>query len=237
MDMLCLMFDCDQRGVLATAGVPWTDEEIAGAVRGDKTQNLADVQELLAKGVAKRDKRGAIYSGRMVRDEAERQNTKERVRVHRAKRNTDVTPVVTEVKRPCTNSDSECNSEVEVRFDLEAFDPEDVLRGIQNAHPRPEDTDTCRQYILEAIERRVKKAQCSRQVAAEWLLARTEQYRLATDNWEQKQFITKATRWFQTHQYEEDPQFWERKKGNGEDFRSKIDRAVRQMADQDAGAD
>ena len=73
MDMLCLMFHCEERGILATNRVPWSLDEIAAAVRGPKDTNLADIQELLAKGVASRRSDGAIFSRRMVRDERDRQ--------------------------------------------------------------------------------------------------------------------------------------------------------------------
>jgi hypothetical protein len=85
MDMLCLLFECPVRGVFVDAGGrPWGDEEIAAAIGGDMSSNLECMQELLAKGVAQRDARGAIFSRRMVRDEQERQAAKERKRKQRA---------------------------------------------------------------------------------------------------------------------------------------------------------
>ncbi len=72
MDMLCLMFDSTTRGTLETAGKAWTDDEIARAVHGDHTEVLEGIAELLEKGVAHRDGSGAIYSRRMLRDEAVR---------------------------------------------------------------------------------------------------------------------------------------------------------------------
>jgi hypothetical protein len=67
MDMLCLMFE--RRGVLSTGRTPWTDQEIAEALRGDTAANLECIHELLKKGVAHRNSSGAIFSGRLVRDE------------------------------------------------------------------------------------------------------------------------------------------------------------------------
>ena len=69
MDMLCLMFDCDERGVLATAGIAWSDDDVACAIGGDKSDTLLRIMELLDKGVAKRNANGAILSARVVRDE------------------------------------------------------------------------------------------------------------------------------------------------------------------------
>jgi hypothetical protein len=73
IDMLCLMFECDTRGVLSAGGVPWSDQEIAAAIGGDIAGGLSCIDELLRLGVAHRTESGAIYSRRMVRDEELRQ--------------------------------------------------------------------------------------------------------------------------------------------------------------------
>jgi len=72
IDMLCLMHQSEERGVLVTAGKPWSDGDIAAALGGDPNVTLVCLHELLDKGVARRDKREAVYSGRMVRDESKR---------------------------------------------------------------------------------------------------------------------------------------------------------------------
>jgi hypothetical protein len=72
IDMLCLMHECEDYGVLASADVPWSDHEIAGAIGGDISENLACISELLRKGVATRNHLGAIFSKRMARDENKR---------------------------------------------------------------------------------------------------------------------------------------------------------------------
>jgi hypothetical protein len=85
MDMLCLLFECPDRGMFVDAGGrPWGDEDIAAAIGGDIRSNLECIAELLAKGVAQRNARGAIFSRRMVRDEQERQAAKERKRKQRS---------------------------------------------------------------------------------------------------------------------------------------------------------
>lgn len=68
--MLCLMHECEERGVLATAGKAWSDEEIASVIGGDREATLNSVRELVEKQVARRRGAGAIYSARMTRDEA-----------------------------------------------------------------------------------------------------------------------------------------------------------------------
>lgn len=69
IDMLCLMFECDPRGVLATGGNAWGDDEIASVISGQTAEVLSCIQELLTKEVASRNGAGAIFSRRMVRDE------------------------------------------------------------------------------------------------------------------------------------------------------------------------
>lgn len=71
--MLCLMFECEVRGVLATDGVAWSDREIAATIPGETSQILSCIDELLRKGVAHRNGEGAIHNRRMVHDENIRQ--------------------------------------------------------------------------------------------------------------------------------------------------------------------
>lgn len=78
IDMLCLMFECEERGVLSAGGEPWTDQEVIGAITGDQTTTLLCVTELLSKGVAHRNQSGAIFSKRMVRDEQSRGSNRKR---------------------------------------------------------------------------------------------------------------------------------------------------------------
>jgi hypothetical protein len=72
MDLLCLMFESEERGVLSSSQRAWSDEEITLAVGGDYAVVLACVQELTLKGVANRQSNGALYSKRLVRDEHKR---------------------------------------------------------------------------------------------------------------------------------------------------------------------
>jgi hypothetical protein len=88
IDMLCLMFECSDRGVLASGGNPWSREDVAAAVGGNGDVTLRCIDELVAKGVAKVRDDGAIYSARMVKDEVERGKTRERVQNHREKQKT-----------------------------------------------------------------------------------------------------------------------------------------------------
>jgi hypothetical protein len=69
IEILCLAFECEKRGVLKTGNKPWSVEEIAHAMGGDKIENISAIEELLTLKVLKKDKKSAIFSARMVRDE------------------------------------------------------------------------------------------------------------------------------------------------------------------------
>lgn len=73
MDVLCLMFECDERGVLISNGLIWDLLKLSRVVRGDSTANLAVLRELEGAGVLHRRKDGAYCSARLVRDERLRQ--------------------------------------------------------------------------------------------------------------------------------------------------------------------
>jgi len=72
IDILCLMFESEERGVLISQGHAWSDDDIALAIGGDLTATKQLIYELTLKGVANRDARGALTCRRMVRDEHKR---------------------------------------------------------------------------------------------------------------------------------------------------------------------
>lgn len=73
MDLLCLMFESGERGVLASSGVPWNDDEIINAAGGDAIGTAHELAELVRKGVLSRRTDGALFSRRLVREETIRQ--------------------------------------------------------------------------------------------------------------------------------------------------------------------
>lgn len=85
VDMLCLMFECERRGVLATGSSPWSLEEVVAAVGGNADVTRCCIDELVTKRVCAIDETGAYYSKRMVRDEETRQHGKDRQTRHRKK--------------------------------------------------------------------------------------------------------------------------------------------------------
>ncbi len=74
IDVLCLMFECEPRGLLTTNGKPWSVEEVSKILAGASALLEVSLRELIDKGVCDLDPdTGAIMSRRMVRDEALRQ--------------------------------------------------------------------------------------------------------------------------------------------------------------------
>ena len=69
IEIMCLAFECEKRGVLKTGGVAWTIHEISMAIGGDCEINKSAIQELLDKKILKKDRKGAIFSLRMCKDE------------------------------------------------------------------------------------------------------------------------------------------------------------------------
>lgn len=69
-DILCIMHESEERGVLLLAGKPIPDDALARMLNLDNQTCNQTVSTLLTYGVAsRRDSDGAIYSRRMVRDE------------------------------------------------------------------------------------------------------------------------------------------------------------------------
>lgn len=69
IDLLCLMWDCEERGKLASGGTPWTAEDISIAIRGPDAVITNALAELVAKNVIRQDDKGCYYNSRMVKDE------------------------------------------------------------------------------------------------------------------------------------------------------------------------
>lgn len=115
--ILCLMFEAEVKGVLATHGIAWSDDEIAFSIGGDLKETKRCVTALVTKGVASRIESGALINRRMYREYLERLATKERVSDWRAKRSGDE-PVTVDV----TAEKQFCNENVPVRARAETED-------------------------------------------------------------------------------------------------------------------
>ena len=208
IDMLCFMWECEERGVLATSGQAWGDEEIARAVGGDQRETLALIAELVAKGVVSRRASGAIYSRRMVRDEEERRKTAARVRNHRASNgcNADVTPDVTLMKRSCTVSD------VDIDIDSKgSIHPPDIPVG-----------NSERKIAADALElyglypRKVGKAVAIKAIRKALVAVGVDELREAVAAYAQARagedpdFTPHPATWFNGRRWEDDRSTWKR---------------------------
>jgi len=115
IELLCLMWENVPRGILETNGVPWTEKEILDSVSSPESlrKKRRTLAVLLLNSALTRAENGAIYSRRMVRDEAKRAAGRQRLATFRAKQTqpvkADVTPVVTHVKRLSSFSVSSSN--------------------------------------------------------------------------------------------------------------------------------
>ena len=96
IDLLCLMFECPERGVLAGAGGPWTDDEIVRCLGGQSGDTLGTLQEVVRYGVFSRRDDGALVSRRMVKDETQRKAWAEKKRNQRG-----VSPLSHDCPRTC----------------------------------------------------------------------------------------------------------------------------------------
>jgi hypothetical protein len=121
MDLLCLMFECEERGVLSAGGKPLSDQQVAAAVSGDTSANLLALSELLRMGVARRNGSGAIFNKRMVLDEQERQRWR-KSKVESRKSPEIVPGNVPAMSRPSSSSLSPSNSSTDSKAIAPGFD-------------------------------------------------------------------------------------------------------------------
>jgi len=104
------------------------------------------------------------------------------------------------------------------------FDGEELVRKIQNAHPRFEQGQANAVAIFDAIQGITREKGMSDQVAAEYLYERTKLYRDCTANWPDKRMVTGSTRWFREGQFKQDESLW-RAQNEGSATTSKRDAA------------
>lgn len=172
IDMLCLMFECDQRGVLATAGSVWSDEEIARAVGGEFALTLACVTAVVAKGVAGRNSFGAVYSRRMVRDEENRKANAGRQDRFRKK-----------IGLSNGHSNAPNNAHVTPMSEEEdEGEDEDPGKGMQGEGGSGCDIDPPRGWPTTEAEAKARAGHVDPNVAVKaWMLARTRGWRDSKD--------------------------------------------------------
>lgn len=213
MDLLCLLFECPVRGVFVDAsGKPWSDEEIAEAIGGDIGANLGYIAELVSKGVAQRDTRGAIFSRRMVRDEQNRRSATERKRKERSS-HTRVTPM--------SVNEDEIGRQSKLFVEVKEFEEEkkmivnlsSVVDEVGHLYPANSHLKgrSLSQPQQDAIAEAIAKD------GPDIVLAGTKTFADKVENWPSTdlRFIPNPVKFYTEGQYLKKPEFWERRKENG----------------------
>jgi hypothetical protein len=213
MDLLCLLFECPVRGVFVDAsGKPWSDEEIAEAIGGDIGANLGYIAELVSKGVAQRDTRGAIFSRRMVRDEQNRRSATERKRKERSG-HTRVTPM----------SVNEDEVERQSKLFVEAKEFEEEKKTIDNLSSVVDQVGhlyPANGHLKGRPLPQVQKDAIAEAIAKDGMglvLCGTRSFADKVVNWPPTdlRFIPNPVKFYAEGQYLKKPEFWERRKENG----------------------
>ena len=213
MDLLCLLFECPVRGVFVDAsGKPWSDEEIAEAIGGDIGANLGHIAELVSKGVAQRDTRGAIFSRRMVRDEQNRRSATERKRKERSS-HTRVTPM--------SVNEDEIGRQSKLFVEVKEFEEEkkmiDNLSSVVNevGHLYPANSHLMGRSLPQPQQDAI--AEAIAKDGQDLVLAGTKTFADKVENWPSTdlRFIPNPVKFYSEGQYLKKPEFWERRKENG----------------------
>jgi len=209
MDMLCLLFECPSRGVFVDAsGKPWSEQEIAEAIGGDIGANLGYIAELVSKGVAQRDSRGAIFSRRMVRDEHNRRSATERKRKERASHKR-VTPM-------SVNESEDEEEKQKTLFKEETQITSDIKLAVDEiGHLHPKNEHLKGRPIPEAHREAILDAIAKDGVAA--VLSGTRNLAEGVAQWDpgELRFIPNPVSFYREGQYLKKPELWERKKKSG----------------------
>ena len=213
MDLLCLLFECPVRGVFVDAsGKPWSDEEIAEAIGGDIGANLGYIAELVSKGVAQRDTRGAIFSRRMVRDEQNRRSATERKRKERSGHS----PVT-----PLSVNEGEIERQSNLFVEVKEFDEEKkLITNLSTAvdqigHFYPANSHLKGRPLPQPHQEAIAEAIAKDGVEA--VLFGTKNFADKVANWPPSdlRFIPNPVKFYSEGQYLKKPEFWERRKENG----------------------
>jgi len=215
MDMLCLLFECPSRGVFVDAsGKPWSDEEIAEAIGGDIGANLGYIAELVSKGVAQRDTRGAIFSRRMVRDEQNRRSATERKRKERSGHSR-VTPM------SVNESEDEIGRQSKLFVEAREFqDHKKTINDLslavdQIGHLYPASNHLKGRPLPQGQQDAIAEAIAKDGV--EPVLCGTKSFADKVTNWPPSdlRFVPNPVKFYSEGQYLKKPEFWERRKENG----------------------
>lgn len=213
IDMLAAMFRAPIRGVFCEAnGAAWPDEEVARLIGGDTAENLGCIHELLSKGVASRNNRGAIFSRRMVADEGERSGWRDRKaksRVHG-----DVTELSHTMSHDSLTSDSKPTTTYLEREDLKPpANSDELIEEIAHLHP-VNWRERGKLLIIppvdcEAIAKAIMRDGLDAVLQGTRDCAKAYEARPPGD----RQFIGTVSKWYETQQYLHGASYWEKSNG------------------------
>lgn len=197
--MLCLMFECSPRGVLITGSSPWSRDDVAAAVGGNKDVARVAIDECVAKGVCGVREDGALFSRRMVREETRRELNVKRVRSHREKRqcNGDVTPIYEE------------EDEKEDHQDLKPKQKHSGAEEIYALYPRKVGRVSAIKSIIAVLAASGPEMKLR-------LMERTLAYAEAVKKWPvgQLHFVPHPATWYNRGSFDDDPSTWVREHPN-----------------------
>jgi hypothetical protein len=227
---LCLMFECEPKGVLATNGQPWSDEDICLAVGGRWEETNACLTELVTKGVASRNASGALMNRRMYRDEKIRDDTRKRVRAFRERQecnaesngpsNADVrecTETETEVLETEVSEGSSEKPSTKRETKAEIAEQEEA---IYQAYPRHVGKESALKAIRKAVERvsagNASTAAMSEHDARRWLWKRAVEYARSREGQKpagDEDYRPHPATWFDKGRYLDETSEWNRTAG------------------------
>lgn len=205
IDTLCLMHESGERGVLITGTSPWSEEDWAAAVGGNKDVTLNLIGELLAKGVVrKRESDGAFYSARMVRDEEKRSQLRTRVRNYRERNASCNAP---ETKKTLLHEDEDEREESSSLGGSSEGAAASLLLQVPSAMELADEIYRCypkrvkRPSAIRAILRAMKTYD------SVMLRERTLAYAKAVTE-AGYQYVPHPATWFNDEQFNDDPKTW-----------------------------
>ncbi len=233
IDMLCLMFQCEPRGVLISGSRVWSRDDAADAVVGnrDKVRNCID--ELIAKGVCRiRDTDSAMFSARMVADYMELLETRA---ADAARQNKKRHGAVTPVSRPPSRTELELELESESLGEvspktplvrearkLSRFTPDDVIR-VYEAYPRSIGRGAALQAIARALVR-IANGPAPLEDPLAWLIARVEAFAKSPAGNAGK-FTPHPATFFNQERYHDADSEWQRNEGTASNNRQQAQSA------------
>jgi len=225
LELLLLMHESDQRGVLVLNGRPMSDSEIARAIGLDNQTFNQTLTTLLTSGVASREPNtGALMNRRMVRDEELR-----KVRTECGKKggnprlvNQIQTTTVNQIQTPSSSSSSSSSNTPIV--------PKGDERGVQSKLvleiPEPElSKDEFANEIFSLYPRKDGKAEALKAIVAAFKLipplelrVKVCEYAKAVALWpeSEKQFVPWCQKWMNKKRWLDDLAAWVRKSNSKE---------------------